>query len=66
MDKGAVGTGERVYGQPRMIGDVLDEVAKGDMVDDACGGGGLVEVGMRVVVRGNVFFVRAEEPHEVG
>ncbi len=44
----------------------MDEVAKGDMVDDACGGGGLVVAGTRVVVRGNGCFIRAEEPREVG
>ncbi len=57
MDKGVVGTRKRVNGRPRMIGDVLDEVAKGDMVDDASGGGGLVGEGMRVGVRGNGCFV---------
>ncbi len=57
MDKGAVGTREQVDGRPGMIGDVLDEMAKGDMVDDAIGGGGLVGEGMRVGVGGNGCFV---------
>ncbi len=60
MDKGTVGTHERGKGWPGTIGEGVDEVAKGDMVDDACGGGGLVVAGTRVVVREN------DEPREVG
>ncbi len=66
MDEGAGGTCEQGKGWPGTIREGVDEVAKGDMVDDACGGGGLVEVGTRVVVRGNGAFVRAKEPHDVG
>ncbi len=53
MDEGAVGTREQVEGWPGRIGEGMDEVAKGDMVDDACSGGGLVWARMRVVVRRN-------------
>ncbi len=66
VDEGAVGTRERVKGWPGTIGEGEDEVAKGDMVDDACGGGGLEDAGARVVVRGNGVFVRAKEPRDVG
>ncbi len=44
----------------------MDEVAKGEMVDDACVGGGLVEAGTRVVGRGNGVFIRAKEPRDIG
>ncbi len=57
MNKGTVGTSEQVDGWQGKIVDVLDEVAKGDMVDDASGGGGLVGEGMRIGVRGNGCFL---------
>ncbi len=66
MDEGAVGTRERVQGGPGTIGEGVDEVAKGDVVEDECGGGGLVEAGTSVVGRGNGLLVRAKEPRDVG
>ncbi len=66
MDEGAVGTRERVQGGPGTIGEDVDKVAKGELVDDACVGGGLVEVGTSVVGRGNGLLVRAKEPRDVG
>ncbi len=66
VDEGAVGTRERVKDWPGLVGEGLGEVAKGDMINDACVGVGLEEVGARIVVRWNGCFVRAEEPRDVG
>ncbi len=61
-----VGIRERVNSWPGMIGDVSDEVAKGEIVDDAGVGGRLGGEGMRVGVGGNGCFVGAEETHDSG